>query len=111
IKPVKTILPSAHLKAEIELVKLMIKEKDFYEYISQKLSVEDFSSFDCKTVYEHLNILYKDIEIFDEKVLFDRILEIPNLDKSTINLMLNSEIKYKATDITKIIDDLIKTVK
>ncbi|WFA09562.1 DNA primase [Tissierella sp. Yu-01] len=111
IKPVKAILPSAHLKAEIELVKLMIKEKDFYEYISQKLTVEDFSSFECKTVYGHLNILYKDFEIFDEKVLFDKILEIPNLDKNTVNLMFNNDIKYKATDITKIIDDLIKTVK
>jgi DNA primase len=110
IKPIKSILPSAHLKAEIELVKLMIKEKDFFDYISNKLDINNFSSVECKFVYEQLNIIYKDIENIDEEVLFNKILEIPNLDMNTINLIFENNSKYKATDISKIIDDLIKTV-
>ena len=110
IKPVKSALPPAHYKAEIELIKLMIKEKDYYYYIIERLSIDDFNSKECINIFKQLNTFYDNCEIIDEKVLFDKILEIPNLNKNTIDLIFINSSKYKAGDIEKIIDDLIKTV-
>ena len=88
----------------------MIKEKDYYYYIIERLSIDDFNSKECINIFKQLNTFYDNCEIIDEKVLFDKILEIPNLNKNTIDLIFINSSKYKAGDIEKIIDDLIKTV-
>ncbi|NLL81562.1 MAG: DNA primase [Tissierellia bacterium] len=110
IKPVKSALPPAYYKAEIELIKFMIKEKDYYHYIIERLSIDDFNSKECINIYKQLNILYGSQEIIDEKVLFNKILEIPNLNKNSIDSIFSNSTKYQARDIENIIDDLIKTV-
>lgn len=110
INPVKSILTSAQYKAEIELVRLMIKEKDYYEYISNSLPIEDFNSEECIEIYKELIIIYENREIIDEKVLFNKIMEIPNLKSDTIDKIFEKNVKYQAVDIEKIIDDLINTV-
>ena len=103
-------MPPAYYKAEIELIKFMIKEKDYYHYIIERLSIDDFNSKECINIYKQLNILYGSQEIIDEKVLFNKILEIPNLNKNSIDSIFSNSTKYQARDIENIIDDLIKTV-
>ncbi len=111
IKPIKTVLPVAGTKAETDLLKLMIKEKDYYEYISNKLNIEDFDSQECKYLYNLLAIFYENHEIIDENELINNIMEIPNLDKVTIESIFDKRIEFQATNINQVIDDLIKAVK
>lgn len=111
IKPIKTVLPVASEKAEVNLLKLMVKEKDYYEYVSNKLNIEDFTSQECKYLYNLLAIFYENHEIIDENELISNIMEIPNLDKVTIESIFDKRIEFQATNINQVIDDLIKAVK
>jgi DNA primase len=110
IKPVDTIIPSASYKAEIELLKFMIKEKDYYEYIKANLNVDNFDTIESKNIIMHLDLLYHNNDLIDEKVLFNKILEIPNLNRKFIDLVFDTDLTYQPTNVNKVIDDLIKTV-
>lgn len=110
IKPVNTKLPSGQLKAEIELIKLMIKEKDYFEQISKELDIDSFDSIECKNIYNLLNLFYKEDELIDDRVLFEKILEIPNLDRNRIDYIFLKDNEYQPTNINRVIDELIKTV-
>lgn len=110
IRPMRALLPSAQIKAEADLIKLMIKEKDFFEYISKKLKIDNFESMESKCIINLLDKHYKDEELANEDELVKKILEIPNLDKKKIQLILNDSISYQPSNINQIIDDLIKTL-
>ncbi len=111
IKPVETLLPSANDTAEIDLLKFMIKEKDYFEYILKSLKVDDFETEEAKNIMNELEIMYQDDDLIDEKVLINRILEIPNLDRKFIDLVFDSGLNFQPTNVNTIIDDLIKTVR
>ncbi len=108
--PIKSKLPLAGIKAEVELTRLMIKDKDYYEYISNLLKMEKFQSPECKYIYKLLKLLYEEVEIIDKEVLLNQILEIPNLDKVLIDNIFFNDSEYQPTNINEIINDLVNTV-
>lgn len=111
IGPIQSKLPLAGIKAEIDLTRLIIKDKDYFEYISEKLEMEEFQSPECKYIYNILRLSYEDLEIIDKKVLLTQILEIPNLDRVLIDNIFLNDIEYQATNINQVIDDLVNSVK
>ncbi len=110
IEPINTKLPSAGLKAEIDLIRLMIEEKDHFENITSKLNIDDFECIECKYVYNLLKLMYKEKDLIDEEVFFNEILEIPNLDRSLINTIFTKDFDYQPTNINQVINELISTV-
>jgi len=106
----KTILPTAQIKAEMDLIKLMIKEKDYFEYVSKKLSIDNFECNECKYLFNLLSLFYKDEDLINEEVLVKKILEIPTLDRKIIDSIFDKDRSFQPTNINLIIDDLIKTV-
>lgn len=110
IEPINTKLPSAGLKAEIDLIRLMIEEKDHFENITSKLNIDDFECIECKYVYNLLKLMYKEKDLIDEEVFFNEILEIPNLDRSLINTIFTKDFDYQPTNINQVINELINTV-
>ncbi|TJX14713.1 DNA primase [Tissierella creatinini] len=108
--PIHSKLPSGGIKAEIDIIKLMIKDKDYFEYISKHLHVDKITSPECKYIYSLLNLLYKDVEIIDKEVLLYQILEIPNLDRNLIDNIFLNNLEYQPTNINQVIDDLVNTV-
>ncbi len=110
LDPIKSKLPSAGIKAEIDLLKLMIKDKEYYEYISREVEMEKFNSHECKYIYSLLNAYYKDVEIINKDVLLYQILEIPNLDRELIDNIFLIDLEYQPTNINQVIDDLVNTV-
>lgn len=110
IKPVKTILPAGQLKAEMDLIRLMMLEKDYFDIITQKLSIDDFTSLECKHIYELLMISYENEETIEEKVLFDKILEIPNLSNGRIKSIFENRVNFQPSNIDQIIQELIDTI-
>lgn len=111
IDPIKSKLPQAGIKAEIDLTRLMIIDKDYFEYISNQLELEEFQSPECKYIYSILNVFYEEVEIIDKKVLLNQILEIPNQDRVLIDNIFLNDLEYQPTDINQVIDDLVNTVK
>ena len=110
IKPMLTILPNAQIKAEMDLIKFMILDKDYFDFISNKLSIDNFESMECKHIFSLLSLNYKNEEEINEKVLISNILEIPKIDQIRVQSIFDNVLKFQPTNINQIIDDLIKTV-
>lgn len=110
IRPVKTVLPSSQFKAEINLIRIMMKAKDYYELITGRLSLNYFKNSECKYLYSLLDLVYEESENLDEKVLFSNIMDIPNIDKNIVNLIFSNEIPYAPSNINRIIEELIQTI-
>lgn len=110
IKPINTKFISAQIKAEIEILNIMLKEKDYFQYVNEKLNIDDYSMEESKEIAKLIIKFYEENEELDKDVLFSEILEIPNLDRERLKSIYNYSIEYKATNIDKIIDDLIETI-
>lgn len=110
IKPINTKFISAQIKAEIEILNIMLREKDYFQYVNEKLNIDDYSMEESKEIAKLIIKFYEENEELDKDVLFSEILEIPNLDRERLKSIYNYSIEYKATNIDKIIDDLIETI-
>lgn len=110
INPVSTKIVSGYLKAELDLLKLMIYHRDYYENINNKIGPKDFYSEDTKTIYEIIHKLYSkhdDIEI--SQILKE--LDIIEYDNDKIIASIKDfEFQYDPTKIDEILNDLINTI-
>lgn len=109
ISPVKVKITSGNLKAEMDLILLMIEDKDYFDMIDESMDLRDFSNEEFRKIYEIIINQYKE----KTKLNMDHILEIyfkesPN--KEIINTLKNHNIYYQATKIEQIIKDLINTL-
>ncbi|NLX61366.1 MAG: DNA primase [Tissierellia bacterium] len=112
ISPVKAVLEPAHLKAEKNLLKLMIQNIDYYKRIKNHLSREDFLNYECKIL---VNIIYDEYENnpylkeLDINLILGKLKNEENIDYEIIDEITN--IHIVAEDIYKFIEDSINTVK
>lgn len=110
IRPIDTKFISAQIKAEMEILNIMIIEKDYFDYIDTKLSLEDYSMEESKKIVEIIRKTYEEQEECHKDVLFSEILEIPNLDRQRLKSIYTYSFEYNATNIGIIIEDLIYTI-
>ena len=110
IKPIDTKFISGQIKAEIELINIMINDKDYFEYVNGKLKLDQYSMEESQEIIKIMNHLYNDQQDLDKDVLFSEILEIPNLDRQKLKLIYEYSMDYKSTNVEKIIDELIDTI-
>lgn len=110
IKPIDTNFVSAQEKAEIEILSIIINERDYFDYVDDKLDTPHYSMEESKIIIEKLRKLSKEEEEWDKDVLFSEILEKPNLNRQRLKSIYNYSFEYNATNIDKIIDDLIDTI-
>lgn len=109
ISPVKARITSGNLKAEVDLLLLMIEDKDYFDVIKDSLELEDFSSKEYRRVYEIIKNQYLDKTTID----IDNIIEIYSKEtqnKEIIDTLKMSNINYQSTKIEQIIKDLINTL-
>lgn len=110
ISPINKRITSAYSKAEIDLINLMIEEKDYFEIIKQELSYDDFQNKDLKEIYIILDNLYQSNEILKiDNVV--KVAEYKSLNNDVIQSLGKNKINYKASNINRILKDLINTVK
>lgn len=111
ISPVKAVLESAHLKAEKKLIKLMIKNVDYYKTIRKHLKKEDFSSYECKVL---ANIIYDEydhnpnISDLEVQLIRDKLKDVDGIDFQVLDEIANMDIL--AEDMDKLIEDLTNTI-
>lgn len=109
IEPVRYKITSGYLKAELDLIRLMIDDRDYFNLISDKLSIDDFSSVECKKIYRLIDEEYNASNL----LRIDNIVEFAkdsDIDIDLINFIAKNEVKYETTIMEDIIRDLINTV-
>lgn len=110
IKPIQTKFISAQVKAEIEILNLMINHKDYFDYLDSKLTRDDYSMEESRKIVEKIRKIYQEEEECNKDVLFSEVLEIPNLDRERLKSIYDYSFEYKASNIDKVIEDLIETI-
>lgn len=109
ISPVKTKITSGNLKAEVELILLMIEDKDYFDIINDSLDLEDFSSEDYRRIFEIIKNQYMEKTTIDVESII-KIYSNEVLNKEIVNTLQTHSINYESTKIEHIIKDLINAL-
>lgn len=109
ISPVNAKITSGNLKAEVELILLMLEDKDYFEIINDSISIEDFSSKDHRKIFKLIKNQYMDKTTINmENILGVFAKEVSNSE--TLTRLRTHDINYESTKIEVIIKDLIKVL-
>ncbi len=111
ISPIKTSLPSGSLTAEIDLIKLMIFDREYFEIISQEVSLEEFDSQECKELLKILREIYEKEDAVDEDFLFKKAKEVSNINNQLIASISERRINFLPENVDQMIKDLINKLK
>ncbi|MFY9213289.1 MAG: DNA primase [Tissierellaceae bacterium] len=109
ISPTSINIVSGQIKAELDLLLLMIEDKDYFDIINESLTPNSFSKEEFNKLYDIIIAEYKT----ENTLNFDKISQIYYNEignKEVIELLINHDINYQATKIEEIIDDLINTL-
>ncbi len=109
--PMKTILPSAIMTAEIDLIKLMIINKDYYDMLINEDILQDLENIECKKILNIMKTLYLEDEILDEEVLYEKSKKIENINIELIDTIFKREVNFSPENINQMIRDLLNTLK
>ncbi len=107
IQPEKTILPSGDFMAEIDLIKLILYDREFYDIILKEISLDEFNSRECREILIIAKELYEKEDNIDKNIIIHRLREINNINMTIINNILESNMNFLPEDIDRIIEDLI----
>ena len=109
ISPVRLQIRSGNEKAELDLILLMLEDKDYFEMINDSIDAEVFSNDEFKKIFEIINNEYKS----DTTVDLDNLLDIYSKasgNDEIIDSIRGHSINYQAIKIDEIIKDLINTL-
>lgn len=109
INPIKSEITSGYIRAETDLIKLMIDDRDYYEFISKRLSREDFSSKEYRILYDLISEQYENNSVLEIKKVIEATKE-KGFKEDFIKSLVDTKLKYKPTNIDQILTDLINTV-
>ena len=102
-------IKSAHIKAEVDLIKLMIADKEYFYIIRDKLLEEGFSNFACRKMYNLIKNEYENKDSINIDELVKEALEI-GINENIIKKLSQESLEYKPTNIEQVIDDLTDTL-
>ncbi len=107
----KTVLRSGDFMAEKELIKLIVYDREFYDIISEAISLEEFNNKECKELYRLAKGIYEKEESIDKEKMITAMETIEDIDMELVKNILNAKIKFLPENIDKIIVDLIEKKK
>lgn len=114
IMPIKIVLEPAHLTAEKTLLRLMIKDRNYYAIIKNHLGKEDFLN------YEHnilANIIFNEYENNSQltelanKIIMDRLNKEKDIDYNLIDEIMKIDVGFLPDNKNKLIEDLVKRIR
>ncbi|NLK43279.1 MAG: DNA primase [Tissierellia bacterium] len=111
ISPLKVSLPTANIRAEIDLLRLMIFNKEYYDKVMQEVSLDDYESLECREVLKIISDLYIEDEILNEDMLWERVRGIPNLNMELVEKIIKKPINFLPENVEQMINDLVTTLK
>lgn len=110
ILPIKTILPSAILIAEIDLIKLMSFDKEYYDVLIKEKILNELENFECIQILNVMKELYSESEDLDEDLLYQKVKLIPDIDIELINKISERRINFLPENVEQMMGDLINTL-
>lgn len=105
-----TVLPKADIRAETELIKLMILDKQYYEIIDGQNIIKDFQNHTCKEIVRIIEDIYFDEDYIDRERIYKIIENKANIDFKIVGLILSDEITFNSENIEQMLSDLIRTL-
>lgn len=110
ITPIRTILPSAILTAEIDLIKLMSFDKEYYDILIDEKVLNQLENLECKEILNIMKELYLKDENLDEDLLYKRVKEMPGINIELVNTISERRINFLPENVEQMIGDLINTL-
>jgi len=111
ISPIKTILPSANLIAEIDLIKLMIFDKEYFDILIKEIPLDQYENLECREILKIMIDLYNKDEILDENLLYEKVKEIQGVDIKLLDSIFKRRINFLPENVDQMIKDLTNTLK
>lgn len=106
ISPVNSKITSGNLKSEIDLIKLMVEDKDYFDAIIELVNVEDFVNYECNQLFHLIKREYDKSDDFRIEDLFTEIENIENINTEVINAIKSRKLNFQPTNMDQIIVDL-----
>lgn len=111
ISPMKAILPSGNLIAEIDLINLILFDKEFFEIISKNLLLDDLQNYECKKIFMLAQELYEENENINQEIIYKQLKDDSNINMKLLDKIFNRKTKFLPENVEKIIKDLVDKVK
>lgn len=106
IYPVGAKIISGNIKAEVDLIKLMIEDKDYYESIIERVNIEHFANYECSELFQLIKEGYSKSDNIEIEELINEVKEIENFNMNIIKSIKSRELKFQPTDMDQVIIDL-----
>ena len=106
IHPVNAKITSGNIKSEIDLIKLMIDDRDYYDAIIELVDLEDFVNHECNQLFRLIKREYNSLDNFKIEDLFKEIENIEDINMSVINSIKSRKLNFQPTNMDQIIVDL-----
>lgn len=109
IEPVKSNIESGHLRAEIDLIKIILEDIGYFYNIRDRITVEEFSVDDLKRLYQIITIEYEDDENLDLEYIKNQAIS-KNISRDLIDSVFIEKIEYSPTSLDEVLEDLVDRI-
>ena len=110
VKTTATVIEPARIKAENDLIGLMLVGKDIFNRISEDIKLEDFGDTDCRFCYKLIRDRYGTTDRVDVEIILKE-LEFDTGSIERFEKLLRGKPKYTPSNIERVVGDLIKTIR
>ncbi len=109
IVPIKTVLPSANITAEIDLIKIMLYNREYHNKLKD-MNIESYI-FDknIKTILFKMDEIYRDTEVIEEDRFLDNMKG--HTDPQLIEQIRLRKIQISRENLSQMVKDLIRTIE
>lgn len=107
IQPEKMILLSGDFMAEMDLIKLILYDREFYDIISREILLEEFNNKECREIFNAVKNSYEKTDNINRDILVSNLQEIEDIDMEVVNKIVKSKMNFVPENIDQIIEDLI----
>ena len=109
-KPVERKRPSSKQdKVALELIKIMLYDKNFCGKIMQEIKIDDFKNPIMKEMARTIEKVYEDSDTIDLAEMVEYFVTNHIVDEKTANQLLEENGRYSDTNIGELIDELLYT--
>lgn len=109
IKPVQDRISSGSKKAQLDLIRLAIDNREYFEVINESLTNYNIFNQNYQKIFQLIENEYEDKNSLDKDALFDTLLR-QDIDKKLVEAIFHGKLEYEPTDMEQVLSDLINTI-
>lgn len=106
IKSVESLIFLGNFKAELDLLRIIMLNMEYFDITKNKLSADDFTKEETKLVYKLILQAYKSTEELDIGDFKNSALN-QGISEDFLDDLILEEVEYKPTDLESVVEDLI----